>query len=392
MRLLFLTPRALGAPRSGGTIKSAAVLGHLERRHEVDVACFRQPGERWDRMGRTVTVSLNRPRSFARFVASYAHARPLSVERTHSVTMSRAVDALAAAGSYDAVFVDGWLMAQYLPERFAGPTLLHQHNAEHVMWERQAELEAHALRRAVVSAEARRVRRYEERILPRFDVVFAVSERDRDELLSLDDRANVRVLPNVANAALLERPALEPVPEPVVLFFGTLSWQPNLEGITRFLRDGFPALRRRIQAVRLVVGGGGARSSLVSLVAGTPGVELTGDVRDDETLYRRARAFIDVGLGGSGTRVKVLNALARGLPTVVTSDAATGLDVVPGEHVLVADDTGGIVDVLVRVLTDDATWRLLSQRGRELVRTRYVPDVAFSPLDDALATPSERRR
>jgi glycosyltransferase involved in cell wall biosynthesis len=392
MRLLFLTPRALGMPRSGGTIKSAAVLDHLERRHEVDVVSFVRPGERWERSnGRTVTIPLARPRSFGRLVASYAHSRPLSVERNHSVGLANAVDALTRSDSYDAVFVDGWLMAQYLPERFPGVKMLHQHNAEYVMWERHAELETSRFRQIVVAAEARRVRRYEASILPRFDVVFAVSEKDRRQLLSFARAADVRVLPNIAHADLLGRPALHPLPEPVVLFFGTLSWQPNVDGLTRFLRDGFPALRSEIPRARLVVAGTGAPSSLVTLAAGTPGVELTGDVPDDEALYRRARAFVDVGLGGSGTRVKVLNALARGLPVVATSDAADGLDVVPGEHLLVADDTRAVVAALVRVLTDDATWHALSERGRELVRSRYVPDVAFAVLDEALVAPSERR-
>jgi hypothetical protein len=89
-------------------------------------------------------------------------------------------------------------------------------------------------------------------------------------------------------------------------------------------------------------------------------------------------------MGGAGTRVKLLNAFARGLPAVATSDAALGLDVVPGEHLLVADEPSAAVAPLVRVLTDDDLWRSLSLRGRELIRARYLPEVAFADLDDAL--------
>jgi polysaccharide biosynthesis protein PslH len=391
MRVLFLTPRALGETRSGGTIKSAALLEHLEQRHDVDVACFVRPDEAWRReAGRAVTVPLHRPRSVGRLAASYARRRPLSVQRNHSDEMSTTIRSLVRTNGYEAVFVDGWLMAQYLPPGFGGSKLLHQHNAEHVMWERHAELENSPIRRRLVGLEARRVRRYEAGILPRFDVVFAVSEDDRAALRAIAGVGDVRILPNVADPLLLERPGLEPTREPVVLFFGTLSWAPNLEGLTRFLLDGFPSLRREVPGVRLVVAGAGAARSLTALVARTPGVELVRDASDDEALYGRARAFVDVGLGGSGTRVKILNALARGLPVVATADAARGLDATDGEHLLVGVDAAAVVRGLTRVVTDDATWRALSKRGRDLVRARYLPNVAFVELDDALAAVDER--
>ena len=388
MRVLFVTPRALGDPRSGGTIKSAALLAYLERRHEVDVACF-VPGEAgpegaWRRTAKTVAITLRRPRSAGRLLASYGRRIPLSIERNRSSAMADAVRELVATRGPDAVFIDGWLMAQYLPAGFAGRTLLHQHNAEHEMWRRQAALERTPHRRAVLRLEASRVRRYEAAMLSRFDVVFAVSEPDRAALLLLTPGMDVRILPNVPDPSLIGRPPLEPPSDAVLLFFGTLSWQPNVEGVERFLRGAFPTLRERIADVRMILAGSGASGPLLSLTARTPGVEFLGAVPDDEPLYRRARAFVDLGMGGAGTRVKLLNAFARGLPAVATPDAARGLDVVPGEHLLVADDPSAAVDPLVRVLTDDDLWRRLSLRGRELIRARYLPEVAFATLDDAL--------
>jgi glycosyltransferase involved in cell wall biosynthesis len=389
MRVLFVTPRALGEPRSGGTIKSAALLAFLERRHEVDVACFVPPGgagrqAAWRRTGTTIATPLRRPRSAGRLVASYGRRIPLSIERNRSSAMSEAIRELVATRAHDAVFIDGWLMAQYLPAGYAGRTLLHQHNAEHEMWRRQAALERRPHRRAVLGLEASRVRRYEAGMLSRFDVIFAVSEPDRAALLVLAPGIDVRILPNVPDPSLIGRPPLVPPRDPVLLFFGTLSWQPNVEGIERFLRGAFPALRERIADVRMILAGSGASAPLLSLAARTPGVEFLGAVPDDEPLYRRARAFVDLGMGGAGTRVKLLNAFARGLPAVATPDAARGLEVVPGEHLMVADDPSAAVDPLVRVLTDDDLWRRLSLRGRELIRARYLPEVAFANLDDAL--------
>jgi glycosyltransferase involved in cell wall biosynthesis len=387
VRVLFLTPRQLGEPRGGGTIKSAAVLSYLDTRHEVEVACFRGHDEQpWMREGGVVSIPLERDRSVRRLLSSYAAGVPLSIERNRSSTMAERVAALLEPGDHDAVFVDGWLMAQYVPEGFAGIRLLHEHNAEHEMWRRHAELETNPVRRPLVRLEARRVRRYEAGLLARFDVVFAVSDHDRSTLAALvPSGPEIAVLPNVADPALLDRPELSPPPEPVLLFLATLSWPPNAEGLSRFLGDDFPALLERVPDARLVVAGSGAPERLVRQIHLSRGAEFAGPVDDDEALYARARCFVDVGVGGSGTKVKVLNALARGLPVVTRPDGAAGLEVSPGEHLLVGDDRGGMIASLEFVIQEDAAWESLSRNGRDLVRGRYVPEVAFGALDDALA-------
>jgi glycosyltransferase involved in cell wall biosynthesis len=387
VRVLFLTPRQLAEPRSGGTIKSAAVLSYLEARHEVEVVCFRGHDEQpWKRKGGVVSIPVERDRSVRHLLSSYATGVPLSIERNRSSTMAERVAALLEPGDHDAVFVDGWLMAQYVPEGFAGIRLLHEHNAEHVMWRRHADLETNPVRRPVVRLEARRVRRYEAGLLARFDMVFAVSERDRATLAALVPTGpEIALLPNVADPALLERPELTPPTEPVLLFLATLSWPPNAEGLSRFLGDDFPALLERVPDARLVVAGSGAPERLVRQVHESRGAEFAGPVDDDEALYTRARCFVDVGVGGSGTKVKVLNALARGLPVVTRPDGAAGLEVSPGEHLLVGDDRDGMVASLEFVVQEDAAWTTLSRSGRDLVRRRYVPEAAFGALDGALA-------
>jgi glycosyltransferase involved in cell wall biosynthesis len=387
VRVLFLTPRQLGEPRGGGTIKSAAVLSYLEARHDVEVACFRGHDEQaWMRKGGVVSIPLERDRSVRHLLSSYAAGVPLSIERNRSSTMAERVAMLLEPGHHDAVFVDGWLMAQYVPEGFSGIRLLHEHNAEHVMWRRHAELETNPVRRPLVRLEARRVRRYEAGLLARFDVVFAVSEHDRSTLAALvPSGPEIALLPNVADPALLDRPELTPSPEPVLLFLATLSWPPNAEGLSRFLGDDFPALLERVPDARLVVAGSGASERLVRQVHESRGAEFTGPVDDDEALYARARCFVDVGVGGSGTKVKVLNALARGLPVVTRPDGAAGLEVSPGEHLLVGADREGMIASLEFVIQEDAAWASLSRKGRDLVRSRYVPEVAFGALDHALA-------
>lgn len=395
MRILFLTPELPYPARGGGTIKSSTLLAYLERRHEVDLMCLRgsDVSEAQESgaagIGTRVTAPVRRQRTAANLLRSYAAGLPLSVLRNRSARFAELVLERVASFPFDAVFVDGWLMAQYQPNGFGGLRALHQHNAEFVMWRRQVALESNPLRRALVRRESRRVHRYESSILPRFDVVFAVSEPDRQALLELGGGlGRVELLPNVPEPDLLDRPPLSPTSgDPVLLYLATLSWQPNLQGLHHFLRTTFPLLRERVPQARVVVAGRGAPPGLARLAQRVQGVHLVGPFDDPEPLYQRARAFVEVARGGSGTRLKVLNALARGLPVVTTPEGAEGLDIRPGEHALVASSPPEFSEALAWVATDDAAWTALSDHGRRLVRERYVPDVAYRVLDEVFAAP-----
>jgi len=184
----------------------------------------------------------------------------------------------------------------------------------------------------------------------------------------------------------LDRPALSfDQAAPEMLYFGTLSWQPNIEGLTYFMHSVLPLVREKMPEARLSIAGRDAPATLARLAATTDGVELLGLTSDAETLYLRARVFIETTRSGGGTKVKVLNALARGLPVVATTQAIEGLDVRPGEHVLTGDDAESLADAVVSVLRDPALWQGLSDSGRSLVRARYLAEVAYTPLDEALS-------
>jgi glycosyltransferase involved in cell wall biosynthesis len=277
-------------------------------------------------------------------------------------------------------------MAQYVPARLRRRAILHEHNAEYVIWQRQSEIES-GPRRWVASSEAARLRRYEASVVRQFGTVFAVSEDDRRTLIELGaEPSRVGVLPNIPDRDLLEKPAPSFTGTgPVMLYFGTLSWQPNIEGLEHILTTVFPGVRRNVPEARLIVAGIGASRALAARVAATEGAEFRGQVEDPEPLYRGSRVLIDATRSGGGTRLKVLNAFARGIPVVATTRAAEGIEVIPGEHLLIADSEAGIIDAVVLLLRDGSRWQAISDNARALVRARYVAEIAYQPLDEAVA-------
>ncbi|HEY5641105.1 MAG TPA: glycosyltransferase family 4 protein [Dehalococcoidia bacterium] len=392
MRVLFITANFPFPPDSGAALKTLSVFDYLRRRHDVRaVAIIRTPltasQEIWAAERGVQTVLVNRGRSPGNLIRSYLGGRPLSVERNRSVQMKVLVEEKLAAGLPDAVFVDGWLVAQYLPEWFSGLKLLHQHNAEYRLWELEAAKRGLGPLRWLAGREAARVRKYEAKIMSRFDAVFAVSVEDARALVAIGaDRERVDLLPNVPDPALLDLPSLSfEQEEPELMYFGTLSWQPNIDGLERLITRVLPLVRERIPEIKLTVAGRNAPRRLIDLAERTPGVQYAGPLEDAEPLYQRARVFVEVTQTGGGTRLKILNALARGLPTVASVAAAQGLDIVTGDHLLVARDDDALAEAIVLLLTDEERWRIVSQNGRALVRGKYVAEVAFQSLDRILA-------
>ncbi|HXG35552.1 MAG TPA: glycosyltransferase family 4 protein, partial [Dehalococcoidia bacterium] len=194
------------------------------------------------------------------------------------------------------------------------------------------------------------------------------------------------LLPNVPDPGLLERSGLsfDDAP-PDVLYIGTLSWQPNAQGMQSFLREAMPKFADKLPGSRLMVAGSGPPSWLRDWAGRTPFLELVSPVLDVEALYRRARVFLEPVSGGGGTKLKVLNALARGLPVVTTPDGADGIAAIDGEHLLIGRDGDELLDRLSRVTQDRELWERLSKNGRELIRERYVPDIAYEPVAELLA-------
>ena len=389
-RVLFLTPELPYPPESGGRIKSLSLLEYMRSTHDVRVLCFRrselsEEQTKWAERYAVRTLKLVRGRNPLNLLRSYLSGVPLSIQRNRSGEMRRLVQAEVSAWAPEVVFVDGWLMAQYLPAGFDGLKLLHEHNAEHTIWRRQWELERNPLLRFLVGREFQRVRRHEAAMLKHYDVVFAVSEADREALLALGAGVQIRVLPNLPDESLLDLPPLAfTETEPLIFYFGTLSWQPNIEGLEFFLQSVLPEVREDMPEARLVIAGNGASPALVKLAGSTAGVDFVGPIDDPELYYRRARVFIEATRSGGGTKLKVLNALARGLPVVASPQAARGLDAVAGEHLLVARGSDSMIEAVLRVLRDQRLWTRLSENGRALVRARYRAKEAYAPLDEVL--------
>jgi len=170
-------------------------------------------------------------------------------------------------------------------------------------------------------------------------------------------------------------PARRPVSHGRILFVGNLSYLPNVEGIRSFVHDVFPSLRAIFGGLTTIRIAGSAPAPEVCALASLPGVEVVVNPESLAPHYAWADLAVIPLSAGGGTRIKLIEAFAYGVPVVATRIGAEGVAVVDAVHLLLADSRTELVEACARVLSDAALAGRLSFHARRLVEANYSHDV-----------------
>ncbi len=247
------------------------------------------------------------------------------------------------------------------------PSWVDFHNLDSTIWERMSETASSLPLRAFAGLQAPRVRAFETMLLTRADGASCVSVPDASELLRLAPAASPVVIPNAVDLSRYDfRPA-----RPgggLLLFVGDLSWPPNAEGLRWFADRVWPLVRAAAPEARVEVLGRGAPASLMRRA---PEWKFLGEGGDTRPHWSRADAAIVPLRAGGGTRLKILEAVACGVPVVSTTVGSEGLELEPEREILLRDDPPDFADALVRLLRDPSLRESLSAAARARVERRY---------------------
>jgi glycosyltransferase involved in cell wall biosynthesis len=155
-----------------------------------------------------------------------------------------------------------------------------------------------------------------------------------------------------------------------VVFVGSMDFHPNVDAAAYFGREVWPEIHAAAPGLQFVIVGSRPVAAVRQL-AKLPGVTVTGTVEDVRPYYRKALVAVAPLRIAGGTRLKILEAMAAGVPVVASRIGAEGLEVKPGQDLLVGDTPGEIAAAVSRLHGSPALWGQLSGRGRELVAARY---------------------
>jgi len=369
VKILWVKAGKLLPVDTGGKIRSFNLLRHLDAKGEVTLLSY-YGGERdleyevqlADTFPRAVAVATGGPDGSTvaatfHYAARLFQRAPYAVSKFTAAPVRRLIEEWDAARRFDVLVCDFLAASLNFPRRLHTPSVLFQHNVESVLWRRRAATERSTLKRLVYAMEAARMERYERETVRRFEHVIAVSDEDRAAMADMTDPERISVVPTGVDTKLFRPSIRNESPDPIVLFLGSMDWEPNIDGVQYFAEAVWPAIRAAVPAARFQVVGRHPTGAIRQLASAC--VEIVGTVPSVlEYLHRAAVVVVPLRVGG-GTRLKIFEAMGAGKAVVSTTIGAEGLDVVGGRDILLADTPAAFSAAVIRLLQNAGERRQL---------------------------------
>lgn len=392
--LLFLTQRLPYPPIKGEKIRPFQILKHLARDFTIDLGCLiDDPADEpfippVQALCRDIHVArIDRRAAKLRCLTGLLTGEALSVVFFRDHGLARWVRDVVARRKPVVIFVNSSNMAPYvldLPR--SGLRIVDLADVDSEKWRAYADAASFPMS-WVYGREWRKVAALEDRIARECDLASFVSDAEARMLAArLPDCADrIRGVGSGVDYAYFDPSVVPEAPfppgSPVFVFTGTMDYPPNVDAVSWFATGMLPLIRRTHPAARFFIVGN-SPSPAVTALAATEGVFVTGRVPDVRPYLYHATAAVAPMRIARGIQNKVLEAMAMGRPTIVTSGALEGIDAEPGREVILADDTQSFAAACANL--DPATATRIGAAARQRILADYSWTARLARFDDVL--------
>ena len=382
MRILTITNEVPYPLISGAPLRTYNVLRRLADEHEVYLICFGSRDEQREDIAHLLEfcqqVTVVRRKSLKKelwrvgiALKALLHGEPPELRLAFSGELAREIQDLVGQVEFDVVQIEHGSMGMYLealPERLRRRSVWILHDIDFDKFKRLSLIARRSLDKSRLRVHATMMRRWQPNQAARYGLCVTMSEADRRLLLSANSNLKVEVSPNGVDTDKY-RPLPEASSGSELLFIGNMGYTPNADAAAYFCGDILPSIKKAVADAKLWIVGINPGSAVRRLESSD--VSVTGSVADVIPYYQRSRVCVVPLRAGSGTRLKILEAMALGRPVVSTSIGCEGLNVVHGEHILIADDATEFAAEVVKLLMHRDLRESIAKNAREFVVKAY---------------------
>jgi glycosyltransferase involved in cell wall biosynthesis len=380
MKILWVKAGKLLPVDAGGKIRSYNILRQLQEHHElVLLTPYGGKPDPWYEselkkefpgalpMWTAAPDSSTLERLF-HYLYCFPSGVPFSIRKFTDGAAGEKIEQLMQEGGFDFVVCDFLAPSLTFPAKLWGQTILFQHNVETVLWDRMLASEPSWLKRLLYRVEAGRMRRYECSSIGKFQHVIAVSEQDRAYMSQFMPAEKISVVPTGVDLEQYRAASGGQASEPLVMFTGTMNFEPNMDGVEYFCREIWPRVLKAVPNARFRIVGKEPVAAVRRLASET--VEVTGTVPSVVDHLKQAWVLVVPLRMGGGTRLKIYEGMAIGRATVSTSIGAEGLDVRNGKDIILADEAEAFADAVITLLREQELRKRYERAAAEAV-TRF---------------------
>jgi glycosyltransferase involved in cell wall biosynthesis len=389
MKVLLLAQVLPYPPDSGPKIKTWNVLKYLAQHHEVTLVSFVRGDQSAEvnylkyycQAVYTVPMTREAWRDGWYMIQSFLTGQPFLMARDDRAAMRQMIAQLTAQTQFDIVHADQLNMTQYAERVTGAGKILDAHNALWLLYKRLWETMSPGPKKWLLGRDWRLLKSYEGEICRRFEGLLAVSEEDK---VALEEAAGQPLEATVIPIAIDTDEVVEVRRRHEadhILHIGTLFWPPNIDGILWFLREIFPLVQTQRPKTIFDVVGAKPPPEITAYSGNGSSINVTGYVVDPTPYYEATGVMVVPLRAGGGMRVKILNALAQGLPIVTTTIGCEGIAVESGRHLLIADTPEAFAEATLRLLENKSLAEELGYNGRRLIQATYDYRAACSPIE-----------
>ena len=360
MKILWVCPTLLHPTINGSQIRTLGILRHLSRGNNIHFVGLSREGQTITERAEyceEVYAFLHEPpkRKSVTFawqaLGNFLTGIPLYVDRYRSVAALEKVKQLLAANRYDAIVADFLLSAPNVPA--IENAVLFQHNVEAIIMARLADQATFPPTRAYLRHMAAKVDRYERAVCRKAKHVITVSPADSRYIESHYGVPKTSPLPTGVNVDYFRRPAHPEIQHPFdLVFVGSLDYLPNLGGVNWFVEQVLPLIHRQRPGVTVALVGKNPGEEVRRFAEKDRRIHVTGTVPDVRPYLWSGGVSIVPLFAGSGTRLKIYEAMAAGLPVISTTIGAEGLTYERDRTIVIADDAEAFARECVALIDD----------------------------------------
>ena len=391
MKILFLSTENPYPPDGGHHLRTFNVLKILARRHQIYFVGFAQDKREFKyipeikKFCETVNIyevsKTGYNKSFMLLACKNLFSKYPLIARRYFIQEAREqIEQLLDQYSIDLVHMDMLALGLYRGILKNIPVILTNHNVESLRIYRWMQIEKNLFLKSFLFYQYLKLRAFEQGICPEFDRCVVVSEYDKNYLKGLCGNDNFVVIPNGVDTGYF-RPEPAEVWKDRLVWVGGMTGPYNSDAVDFFIQKIWSLVKDKVPGVTVDFAGGGPTQTLRNRASEDNSVRVLDFVPDIRPIVQRASVFIAPIRIGSGTKIKVLNAMAQGKPVVATTTAAEGIDVTPGENILISDDPKEFAEKIVYLLSHERLAREMGTRARELMEKKYSWDVISQDID-----------
>lgn len=399
MKILMLVPFLPNINTSGGQTRWHNIIKYLSKDHEITLfTLIKDDAEKrfipeLEKYCKKVCV-FNRPKSpwtVRNLLLSAFSWYPLLVIRNFSLGEKRAIKQELASEDYDLIHAETFYVMPHLPKTSV-PSILVDQTIEYLVYKHYVDNEVLPFLKPFFMADVLKLRFWEKFFWRKTGRLVSVSEEDKKVMQKEIPGIEVDVIPNGIDSDYFIQKKVQKKDPPRVLYgVANFKWLQNVEAVDILINQVWPEIIKKVPHARLWIVGSQVPKRILDIAERREDIEVTESIPDKRDALKAASVMVAPIRGPGGTRLKVLEAMAAGLPVVSTTLGVAGLNVEGNKQVLIADDNIGLANQVVRLLNDLNLAGKIGQEGQKHVK-KYYDWKSIVKLHDAIYQDALKRK